>query len=60
MGVGKNYEGEGLRGIVRQVDSGQLRERKDRLRIRFGEHGDRIARGYQLISILQGMVEIAD
>ncbi len=57
-GVGKNYEGEGLRRIVSQGNSGQVRERKDLSRIHFGEHGDRIARGYQLLSILQRMVEI--
>jgi hypothetical protein len=54
----RNYEGEGLRGIVSQGNSGQVRGRKGLLRIHFGEHVDRIARGYQLLSILQRMVEI--
>src|SRR6266550_8988020 len=35
-GVGKNYEGEGLRRIVSQGNSGQVRERKDLSRIPFG------------------------
>jgi hypothetical protein len=39
VGVGKNIEGKGLRGIVRRADSGQLERRKDLPRIHFDEHG---------------------
>jgi len=37
--VGKKVEGKGLRGIVRQTESGQVGGRKDLSRIHFGEHG---------------------
>jgi len=39
VGVGKRVEGKGLRGIVRQTESGQVGGRKDLSRIHFGEHG---------------------
>ena len=38
-GVGKRVEGKGLRGIVRQTESGQVGGRKDLSRIHFSEHG---------------------
>jgi hypothetical protein len=52
--VGKKIEGKGLRGIVRQGDSRQMGGKKDLSRTHFGEHRDRIARGYQLVKYFAG------